>query len=229
MRPLTSLFVMCLLGCGSSTAEPAEDAPAPVETAGASDTAAPAEDEMAEGAQCLAAPHPDDAERRRQELADRPASEQQRRATPLEEVAGWDDADLAIEITTRLTDEHGIGGIGAMTVPERNVWHVFRVDSALRGGGFNYFFMNYSGDCAVPTLRALRTLGLDEHARIYEQALAVFPEPPREERAARSEQMSQMPDARERWAELETAYAASSTDAAVAAYVRANLEAFADE
>jgi hypothetical protein len=67
--------------------------------------------------------------------------------------------------------------LNALPIPHRVIWllHVYR--SELHNGGIEQNFTNSGGALAPETAAALRLLGLDAHAAVMEQGIALFPKP----------------------------------------------------
>jgi hypothetical protein len=145
---------------------------------------------------------------------------------PMADLLRGADADLNLEVYSRLLDELYSTGLGAMTEPERNVALVNELQGEVFNGGFHQYFSNSSGDCASRLLAASRTLdaGL---AKIVERALAPFPgSMPSEDRATRNKQMASVPNEYEAWSALDDEFYKLPLDLAVTRYIRANSAAF---
>jgi hypothetical protein len=113
-----------------------------------------------------------------------------RRATVEELARDANDGDLICEVIRRLMDKEVFVGTRTMSVAERTALLVNSWEFEVLNGGFRQFFFNSTGNCSTQTLDALRRVGQPALVAVYEQALAVFPSPPSEERAVRAEQLA---------------------------------------
>ena len=100
------------------------------------------------------------------------------------------DNDFAIAMSNLVYAREATVGFGALTEPEKVVFCLDKLEQEVNNGGFAQYLRNSSGDNAVETPAALRTLGAPQVASIVERALALFPDhrPPRD-RGQREEQM----------------------------------------
>src|SRR5688572_23032802 len=81
-------------------------------------------------------------------------------------------------------------GFEALTEPEKVVFCLDKLEQEVNNGGFEQYFRNSSGDNAVVTPAALRTLGASQVASIVEKALELFPN--RQPSRIRDEREAQM-------------------------------------
>ena len=145
---------------------------------------------------------------------------------PFQELLQQPDAELSLEITSRLLDELYVTGLGAMTEPERNVHLINSLQGEVFNGGFHQYFANSSGDCSAKTRVAAKAID-PELSRIFEQAVARFPNSsPAEDRATRNAQMASLDDEWGSWSGLDDDFYKLPIDEAVAVYVRLNSAHF---
>jgi hypothetical protein len=70
-----------------------------------------------------------------------------------------------------------LAALNALPVPHRVVWLVHIYRSELHNGGIEQNFSNSGGVFAPETAAALRVVGLNAHAGVMEQGIALFPKP----------------------------------------------------
>lgn len=146
---------------------------------------------------------------------------------PVTQLVNQADDDLNIEISSRILDESFTAGLGRMTPAERNVYFLDMLEGEVNNGGFQQFFSNSSGNCALQTRAAIAAIGLTDLLPIYDKALAVFPSSaPAEDRATRNDQMESVEDEWTAWSALDSEFYEISTTKRVAAYIRAHAEEF---
>ena len=64
--------------------------------------------------------------------------------------------------------------IDKLSAAEKCFYLVYQLEGEINNGGFSQFFYNSSGDFANDTAAALREIGADKAADIYDKALAAF-------------------------------------------------------
>jgi hypothetical protein len=137
------------------------------------------------------------------------------------------DNDLAYELSSRALDDLYTTGLGGMTVPEQNVYLLWTLEAEVRNGGFQQFFGNSSGDCALLTTRAVADLGHAPLVDTYAAALKAFPNSaPPEDRATRNQLMEKLPDEYRQWSDIDGRFFKLELDPLVAAYARRNAPSF---
>jgi uncharacterized protein DUF4375 len=80
------------------------------------------------------------------------------------------------EYVNRCHEKEKAEGSNALTDFERVLTLVSSFDFEASLGGFLGFFMNSSGDQAVRTIDALRTIGADDAAEAVQQSVQLFPD-----------------------------------------------------
>jgi hypothetical protein len=149
--------------------------------------------------------------------------------TPLAALTKESDSDLVTEVIDRVLDRLYTVGLARMTRAERNVYFFFTLQSEVHNGGFEGFFSNSSGNCALQIGAALADMsGFGPWAAVYRRALAPFPggRPP-EDRATRGEQMEAMHDEYTAWWDVEgDFFKLPSSDPLLAAYIRGHVASF---
>jgi hypothetical protein len=135
------------------------------------------------------------------------------------------DSDLYLELTSRLQDKQYALGLGAMSVPEQTVSLINELEFEVANGGFDQYFSNSSGNCALRALAAARAVDA-RIGDIVARALAAFPHAqPHEDRATRNQQMDAMPGAPEVWAKVESELD-DDLSPLVERYIRAHKDQF---
>ncbi len=143
----------------------------------------------------------------------------------LEALARRDPDTFVSEVESRVSDRAAAVGTRALSPAERAIHFYGELEGEVNNGGFHQYFSNSSGNCALQTLAALRTIDAQELAALFERALAVFPSSrPAEDRRTRNEQMSRIPNEFEAWSTHDEAfYKMTGNDARAATYLRAHL------
>src|SRR5690349_17537249 len=100
------------------------------------------------------------------------------------------DNDFAIAMSNLVYAREARLGFDALSEAEKVVFCLDKLEQEVNNGGFEQYFRNASGDNAVVTPAALRTLGASQVASIVEKALELFPnQQPSRIRDEREEQM----------------------------------------
>ena len=150
-------------------------------------------------------------------------------AVPLVALVKKPEQDLVFEVYSRLLDRLYTVGFTAMTRAEQNVYLVRALEAEVKNGGFDQFFSNSSGNCALRTSAALAEMpGFSPWAAIYGRALQRFPSGrPSEDRATRGAQLDAMSDESRNWWSIEgDFFKLPSSDPLLAAYIRGRISSF---
>jgi len=140
------------------------------------------------------------------------------------------DHDLVSEIYSRLLDKLYTVGLVGMTRPEQNVYFILTLQAEVVNGGFQLYFANSSGNCALRTQAALREAdGFAAWAAVFHRALEKFPDGlPSEDRAERGDEMQALDDEFAIWGQVDDAFfKLDSSDVLLARYIRGRIDAFA--
>jgi hypothetical protein len=111
-------------------------------------------------------------------------------ASVQEALSHGSDNDFAIAMSNLVYAREAKVGFEALTEPEKVVFCLDKLEQEVNNGGFEQYFRNSSGDHAVVTPAALRTLGASQVAAIVEKALELFPN--RQPSRVRDEREAQM-------------------------------------
>jgi hypothetical protein len=162
--------------------------------------------------------------RRLQARYDVPSKEQR---LSMAELLRLDDHLLVLEVGSRLMDKGHFRGLSAMSRAELNAHLLHMLQLEVNNGGFDQFFFNSAGDCAMQTANAIHDMGLTELDALYARALAKFPNrAPSEDRATRWQELERIPDSEHAWSADDTAFYHLHTETGAAAYVRAHMNDF---
>jgi len=103
-------------------------------------------------------------------------------------------------------------GYGALNSIERDILHVYLLESEVNNGGFDQYFINSAGDHAVEALESLWRIGAPKALALLQQAIDAFePALPSTDRAARNSQVMSLPEAmQDLWYELDQQFCASA-------------------
>jgi len=106
-----------------------------------------------------------------------------------------DDTEFAIGMSELVFAREAAVGYQRLTPPEQVVFCLDGLEREVNNGGFAQFFGNSSGDHALETVEALRTLGAPQVAALVARAVAVFPDgrpdPDRERRQQQLDRLDQ--------------------------------------
>ena len=102
------------------------------------------------------------------------------------------DYDLAIETYTAIWPRYEKLGFENLTEQERTIFCTWQFVCEVNNGGFHQFFFNPSGEFAVETVDALDRVQMPFAASLLRNALAAFPDPPKDHRT-RAEKVVSLP------------------------------------
>jgi hypothetical protein len=113
---------------------------------------------------------------------------------PVAEIlAMTDDTEFAIAMSDLVFAREATVGYQQLTAAERVVFCLDQLEREVNNGGFEQFFENSSGDHALDTIEALRTLGATATAALVAEAVRVFPQGrPATDRAERQRQVARL-------------------------------------
>lgn len=138
-------------------------------------------------------------------------------------MASGDSLQRAVEVAfARLAAE----GYGALTEAQKTLVCVWAAHGEIDNGGFDQYFFNTSGDWAMDTEAAFRTIGAHELASIIRAAIGEFPvDGPSRDRTVRQRQLDGLsPESQARLLELDARFDSRGVDRLLEAFVEQNLE-----